>query len=520
MKLLIADDEIDVREGIRFLLNWSSLDYTICGECKNGQDTLDQIMRLQPDVVLIDIRMPHLNGLEVVKLARENGFAGVFIIISGLSDFSFAQEAMRFGVTCYLTKPIDEQELEKAVLDARQLLLNEQGKQKRMMQYRDLARESILHDILLNQAGYSLLDCHDLQLDAAVYQVVLYTSYNQESFDSTWDFAGILRLANHNHNSLDHIRIGNHNVIILKGDFAIKRFEELADHYISQPQKGSPLDGLFLTYGRPVCSIQQIHKSYNDAQLLMKRRFFCSFNQHVLCYKDMPVEFQPQGTDFVMENTYSQQLSDYIQSGNRHMMLELLETLRQSLYCSSLEISKIRHYLADIMIQVKSSIIYGYGNLDTLFPNNAAIIYTIEEKYYLYEILDFFNLQFEMCMNAIGSPTRTSVLDNILQYIRHNYQEDLKLGTIAELFGYNSSYLGKVFTKTTGKNFNVYLDEVRIENSRRLLMNDHYKVYEIAEMVGYGNVDYFHKKFRKYTGISPAEYRRTHAGADMNLSAP
>ncbi|MBE5984771.1 MAG: response regulator, partial [Paenibacillaceae bacterium] len=88
MKLLIADDEIDVREGIRYLLNWSSLDYTICGECKNGQDTLDQIIGLQPDVVLIDIRMPHLNGLEVVKLARENGFAGVFIILSGLSDFS------------------------------------------------------------------------------------------------------------------------------------------------------------------------------------------------------------------------------------------------------------------------------------------------------------------------------------------------------------------------------------------------------------------------------------------------
>ena len=520
MKLLIADDEIDVREGIRCLLNWSLLGFTICGEGKNGQDTLNQIRRLKPDIVLMDIRMPRLSGLEVVRIAKEEGFAGIFIIISGFSDFTFAQEAMSFGVTSYLTKPIDEEELEKAVLNARALLTEEQKKQERLVQYRNRARESILHDILSNQASYPLPDCHDLQLEASVYQVVLYTSYQQECSQSTWDFAGILRLANHNHNSLDYIRIENHNVILLKGDFALKRFEELADRYINHPQKGSPLDALFLTYGRPVCSIEQIHISYYDAQQLMKRRFFCSFNQHVLCYEDIPHRFQSQETVFNTENTYSQQISNYIQSGNRCMMLEVLDHLRQVFYCSDLEISSIRHYLADIMIQVKSSIFYAYGNRETMFPNNAAIINTIEEKYYLYEILDYFALQFEMCMNAIGSPTRDSILDNILQYIRNNYKENLKLGIIAELFGYNSSYLGKVFTKTTGRSFNAWLDEIRIENSMRLLMDDRYKVYEIAQLVGYGNVDYFHKKFRKYTGISPAEYRRTQTGADIKMSAP
>lgn len=519
MKLLIADDEIDVREGIRCLLNWSLLGFTICGEGKNGQDTLEQICRLHPDVVLMDIRMPRLNGLEVVKLAKEKGFAGIFIIISGFSDFSLAREAMRFGVTSYLTKPIDEEELEEAVQNAREFLTEERKMQDRLVHYRNRARESILHDILTNQASSPMPDCRDLQLEASVYQVVLYTSYKQEITQSTWDFAEILRLANHNHDSLDYIRVENHNVIILKGSFALKRFEELADRYISQPQKGSPLDALFLTYGRPVCSIEQIHISYNDALRLMKRRFFCSFNQHVLCYKDIPGESQSQGTVFDTENTYSQQLSNYIQSGNRGMMLEVLDHLRQAFYCCGMEISTIRHYLADIMIQVKSSIIYAHGNCETLFPDNASIINTMEEKYYLYEILDFLTLQLEMCMNAIGSPTRDSILDNILQYIRNNYKKDLKLGFIAELFGYNSCYLGKVFTKTTGRSFNAWLDEIRIENSMRLLMDDHYKVYEIAQLVGYGNVDYFHKKFRKYTGISPAEYRRTHVGADI-MSAP
>ncbi|MGN1141586.1 MAG: response regulator [Oliverpabstia sp.] len=510
MKLFIADDEIDVREGIRYLLDWSKLGFYICGEGKNGQETLEQILKLNPDVVLMDIRMPRLSGLEVVKQAKEQNFHGKFIILSGYSDFSYAQEAIRYGVTCYLTKPIDEDELEKAVTEARDSLINEQNTRKKLIQYRDKARESIIQEILCNTASYQFLDYHDMMLEASVYQVVLYTNYNQESFQATWDFAEILRLANKNHNSLDYIKIEHQNVIILKGDYARKRFNDLLDHYISHPQKGSPLDSLFLTYGQPVYSVEQIHTSYETAKLLMKRRFFCHFNQHVLGYHDIEDTPLFHTKTLSSENIYAQKITDYIQSGNRHMLSKTMDDLKEELYLANQEISVLKHYLADIMIQVKSEITRIYDNLDIPLPNNAAIISTLEEKCYLYEIFQFFNLQFEMCMNAIGSPTRDSVIDGILLYIQHNYQDNLKLGTIAEVFGYNSSYLGKVFTKITGKSFNSYVDEVRIENSKKLLLEQNPKVYEIAQRVGYANVDYFHKKFKKYVGMSPAEYRKSH----------
>lgn len=136
MKLFIADDEIDVREGIRYLIDWGALDFTICGEGKNGQETLENILKYQPDLVLLDIRMPKLTGLEVIRMARDAGFLGKFIILSGYSDFSYAQEAIRYGVNCYLTKPIDEDELEKAVIEAKEEILSEQKSQKQMVQYR------------------------------------------------------------------------------------------------------------------------------------------------------------------------------------------------------------------------------------------------------------------------------------------------------------------------------------------------------------------------------------------------
>ena len=174
MKLFIADDEIDVREGLRFILDWSELGFFICGEGKNGYDTLDQILKLQPDVVLMDIRMPKLSGLEVVRLASEQGFHGKFIILSGYSDFSYAQEAIRYGVTNYLTKPIDEVELEKAIIQAKETLISETDTHKKLVEYRNKARDSILQDILLNQADYSYLDVHDLMLEASMYQGSIY----------------------------------------------------------------------------------------------------------------------------------------------------------------------------------------------------------------------------------------------------------------------------------------------------------------------------------------------------------
>lgn len=508
MKLFIADDEIDVREGLKYILDWSELGFYICGEGKNGQDTLEQIVKFQPDVVLMDIRMPKLSGLEVVKQAKEQGFHGKFIILSGYSDFSYAQNAIRLGVSSYLTKPIDEDALEKAVLEAKESLLSEQENQKKLVQYRDKARDSILQEILCNQANYPFLDYHDMMLESSIYQVVIYTNYNQESFQTTWDFASILRIANHSHNSLDYVKLDNQDVIILKGDFALNRFQELVDHYINQPQKGSPLDSLFLTYGRPVYSVEHIYRSFEDAKTLMKRRFFCQFNQHVLGYPDLPKDSEITNTDASLGNFYPQRIANYIQSGNRRMLTETLEEMKNDLYYAQTDLSILKHYLADIMIQVKSIITHTYGNMDIPFPNNAAIISTIEEKCYLYEIMQFFTIQFEMCMNALGSPTRESVMDDILQYIQHNYEKNLKLGSIADLFGYNSSYLGKVFSKTVGKSFNSYIDEVRIENSKRLLTDANYKVYEVSQMVGYTNVDYFHKKFKKYAGMSPAEYRK------------
>ena len=107
----IADDETKIRQGLRQLIDWEELGFYCVGEASNGEEALAAILEKKPDVALLDIRMPRLSGLEVARLARERNYEGSILILSGYSDFKYAQEAMRYDVKYYITKPVDEDEL-------------------------------------------------------------------------------------------------------------------------------------------------------------------------------------------------------------------------------------------------------------------------------------------------------------------------------------------------------------------------------------------------------------------------
>ena len=113
--LFIADDEASIREGLKCIIDWEELGFSLCGEASNGKDALSRILALQPDLVLLDVKMPGIHGTEVIRLAREAGFQGKCIILSGYSDFKYAQEAMKSGVRFYLTKPIDMEKLSSTI---------------------------------------------------------------------------------------------------------------------------------------------------------------------------------------------------------------------------------------------------------------------------------------------------------------------------------------------------------------------------------------------------------------------
>lgn len=510
-KILVADDEQIIREGIKFLCDYEALGFTIEGEAASGTQAYEAITKLNPDVVLMDIRMPGMTGLEVIERLNEQGFSGKFVIISSYSDFTYAQQAIKLGVQYYLTKPIDEDELADILKKLKENLDADQLKKSTTADYRSRAHASIIKDILLGNADLSRLNLNELHLIADKYQVVIYEKYSFNSMDAAYRFSDLLRVTNEDNDSFDAITVQNREIILLKGQFAIDKFNYFLERYERdrKPQHNSPLDSLFITYGSCVYRLSEVPWSYREANALLDRRFFCDHKQHTIGYMSLP-SFENNTCIICPEllNEYTDLLLNYIQTFNRNMVAEVLTSLQTRLYNAADAIEAIKLFLTDLYLRIKEQMNHFYPNNNIPFTGNSEIIRIISEKFFLYEIVLFFTEQFEVIMSSIGNSTRDSVLDDILHYINHNYTKNITLENIAPLFGYNSSYLGKIFSKKVGENFNSYVDHIRIEHSKELLLNDSSKVYVIAEKVGYRSVDYFHIKFKKYVGQSPAEFRK------------
>ena len=509
--ILVADDEAIIREGIKVLFDYEALGFSICAEASDGDQTLEKIQTLQPDVVLMDIRMPGMTGLEVIKKARENGYQGKVIIISSYSDFKYAQEAIRQGVQYYITKPIDEDELENILHEFKETFDRENLARNASEHYRKKARATILRDLLLGDAEISEASAAELRILSDVYQVAIYEKYNSAVTDEPVEFSSLLRINNQDKKAFDHLVLHNMDVLLLKGEVSIRKFQELLDRFDSEtsPQPRALLDSFFVSYGHPVHSLSEVHSSYVEALRSKNRRFFCDQEQHTLGYDALPTsENTAPLLSKELLDEYSKKLLNYVQTFNRNMMAQTLKELQNQLYNSSDSIDAIKLFITDLHLQIKEQMNRLYPGNTIPFYTNAQLIRAIDDACFLYEIIRFLAQRFEVIMSAIGTSSRDSVLDDILHYIDHNYAENITLENIAPLFGYNHSYLGKIFTKKMGQSFNSYVDHIRIERAKEYLLQDDAKVYTIAERVGYKNVDYFHIKFKKYVGQSPAEFRK------------
>lgn len=511
LRILIADDEQKIRKGLKNIVDWEALGYQIAGEAADGGEAVSFMAIQKPDVVLLDISMPKWSGLEVIQRAREQGFSGKVIILSGYSDFKYAQEAIRLGVEYYLTKPIDEQELEQVLIKLQKEIAEESRKKAAASNYYQRARETILRDLFLDPSHVALLDLVDITAASVPYQVVLYEKDLSQQEGTSFSFERFLRVNNREQHLFDQIAIGHVQAVLLKGESVIQRFRSLIEGYWEQSSNSLPtaLDTVFMTYGRPVSALAEIHLSYEDADLLLSRKFFSEQKQHVVGYEQLPKETaSPMALDAALIEEYCGLMLRYLQSFNRNMLAEKLRELEERLSNVRYDQKETLYFLTDLYLQIKGQIIRLYSNVTIPFPSNSWVMDYIQSRRYLYEVIQFFSEQFELIMSCIGHYTKDSVLDDILHYIDHNYMNPLKLENIAPLFGYNCSYLGKLFKQKTGKSFNTYLDQLRIRNSKELLQRGDLKIYEVADKVGYSNVDYFSTKFKKYEGVSPAEYRK------------
>ena len=519
-KVIIADDEKIIRMGLCSIIDWNEEGFEIVGQAANGSEALQLIETENPDVVLIDIKMPKLHGLDAIREARAKGFTGKVIVLSGYSDFEYAQTAITYGVLSYLTKPVDTEKLLSVLRKIRDELDEEARRLESKDEFFSKTRKSLLRGFFTEELTLNEEEIKELGLNHSSYQVLFYEKYDQNTADIPYSLSDILRVVNSDEEEIETVQIDDRRVLLLKGHHPIERLSQLLEKYENElpPEKNSPLDSIFIACGSVVKHVSDIPRSYHEALHMMSRRFFCDENQHSMLYVES-IEAESEEIEVLSESEklelkkkimteYSDHLVNNLQVFNRNKIAETLQKLRTELYNAPLSIEDEKNLAVDIYLTIKEKLLLLYSQSDIPFRANSDAIQFIMNSCYLHEILLFFSEQFDMIMTAIGYSSRDSIIDDVIYYIDHNYPTNITLENIAPLFGYNSSYLGKIFNRKMGMNFNAYLDHVRTEKAKTILTTSKAQVYKVAEMVGYKNVDYFHIKFKKHTGCSPAEYRK------------
>lgn len=534
-KVLIADDEKRICKLIRGLVDWDEKGLVVVGIVHNGQEALNIVKQDKPDIIITDIRMPELGGLELIREVKKANPEIDFIIISGYRQFEYARKALQYGAEDYLLKPIREKELNR-VLD--QIVLKKKDTKVKEEQHRHLEQSAMEHTKILNQTFVQELISGTLSNDILSDQRLLNREYQYSFPYKSFVVAGIRMDVDSENTSLREIQeilkkrvyaIVDNNlgdlealkytaavveeVLYLVINFMPTEWETLRHavrHVISDTQNiGSKSMPVHATVGMstiadqteklPEC-VRQVHHALADRVVKGVDRII-----------DAQTGREDKNVEDYISYSVQRQLLGCVESRNLQGVLDIIRNVRQEL--DDCEESSGR-LLRDIWKEIVELLLVGckafLGNKDAEDIRSNCV--RVCEMYYKKEQLEHFvrNTAIDIFnrMSRDEEEKEKKPIQIARQYISLHYAESLTLETVSAYVDLNAAYFSSIFKKETGQSFSEFLTEVRMKKARELLCDRKRTVLEIADSVGYGDEKYFSRSFKKHVGLTPSEYRR------------
>lgn len=506
-KVLIVDDEPRIRDGLSTLIEWGELGFVVVDKAANGIEAMNKYKSLEPDLIIADIRMPEMNGLELVRAIRSAGGAMHVLILSGYADFEYAKQAMTLRIDGYLLKPVDEDEL----IDYLLKLKKELDQEYELKRLADLDRGTSAETAILAmlaEDGMKPDQPHAFR-DWDAFEVLLIKPHGLGTEEAS-AYAHIRK------NLEDKFEPTGRGIV-----FSIEPYiglllpggaqEEWSRRLMYQDIMAAcseQADDFTAVAGVPVHDWSELRYSYLTALDLMRRRFF--LDSETIATAEAGTPFLPPAQEGMNKQAVdgeavAQKLYLALDIGSRESIEQQVEETAAALIGIGSGETEFKSELVQLLSAVLDKLSASRPELNTReFRARLLELYTeLHYRPFLHKVVGIL----ADIAGSIDSSSSHSQIAKMIDLINRNYRENLKLEKLAELFNYNSAYLGKLFKSETGEHFNTYLDKVRIEHAKTLLEQG-MKVYQVAEKVGYANVDYFHAKFRKYEGVSPSAYKK------------
>lgn len=526
-RIFIADDNELVREALKSSIQWETLNCEFGGEAVNGIQALELIQKNKPDIILLDIKMPGLTGMEVIAKLHNEGFEGLFIMITAYNDFSFMRQGMQMGVFDYILKPVADKELYNVLDRAVKNLAEHKEEELITQQYKE---KSEIYEEELKKAS------------EALEEKLLVDSVNG-SKDSAEKLFTLLKGKHRFHDfSL---------MLIVPEDDAIG---ESIDEFICQQSEIVKecarafhiyIKGVWIKEGYLLLlSFQQtmFSKEYN-VQTIRIAEYICKKNEAAA--KQVYITISQSSSSFDKLNRLFAQLlfcknsrfflenkkiihhdSLHSRSVNaEYIKMRKLENLYQA--CRERQTSIIE-CMTDFLNQLSSDEIYDIDYIKNILIQAAIMMLYIqkeniggESSFYdtedvVSELSEMNSLQnaFQWMMDFAEKIEKNGDIRNqlslqtkkILDYLNEHYAEQISLQDVADYMSVSGTHVSRLLKNDIGETFITLLNKIRVKESMRLLKSGNYKVYEIAEMVGYSNYAYFYQIFKKHTGISPKDY--------------
>lgn len=495
-KVLLVDDEPNVRQGIRMMIPWDEIDCEVIDEANDGDEGLSKIMTQNPDIVIADIKMPGKTGIEMTEAAKAMGFKGKVLILSGYSDFSYAKTAIALGVENFILKPVDEDELIEAIKTAGDKIRRENEHRYKQEIGVEYLNERLIKGLFAGNSDAVAKVSENYSFNSFMASIICYDG----SGDSDEYYAQIRQILGVVEN-VDVVTLELSGVlgVLFKG-WKQEEIKTLLNRVTS-----SVGENVYITCGVMADSAEMISRSYSTAESLYKNRFIF---RH--CQIATPESLYADSEDI----DYASRLYAYMEINDKEKIGHVLDVFMRSMQRLDNTPEKAKISCITMVIDIRSKFVRSAADRKPESMITDEFLSGLEEMTTLYEMIN----EIKNCLCAASDScfgkTPKSNMERVVQYIHANYNQELRLEMLAGIFGYNSAYLGKVFHQYTGENFNNYLDEIRITEAKRLLADEDHKVYEVAEMVGYSNINYFHNKFKKYVGTSPLAYKKQHGHTD------
>lgn len=535
IKVFLVEDEMVIRRGIKNSIDWEKEGYIFCGEASDGELAYPMIIKEKPDILITDIRMPFMDGLELCKLVKEELPNIKILILSGYDEFDYAKEAIRLGVTEYLLKPISSGKLLEALNGVSESIRREKEDKDLVRKYMEEMRENTEHEkqkffeqmIAGNLSMADALETgkkYEMNLSTGMYNLLLFRFTLGEENRKSGELLGeaeyaIKKLTERLEYVFEFQRDVEGWAFLLMADNEeqmSERVKELSKD-LEEIMKNYSTIAYFGGIGQPVARLRELEESFREAERALAARFTMELNR-IISVEDIRMAQNVDTLDDIEITSFGEiektrtMLEKFLNNGAEDEIDEFVDVYINELPEENLKSVLMRQYIimdAYIVMMSFCEKIEGIeGEMQAQseeLKNSMKTIQTLEEiKNYIRMLLK----KIIGVRDTISGRRYSDIIEIAKDQIRKTYMSDeISLNTIAAEVGMSPSYFSSIFSKEMGKTFVEYLTEIRMDRAKELLMCSSMKTSEIGYEVGYKDPHYFSYIFKKTQNCTPKEFR-------------